>query len=95
MKVLVGAACVAILAVAAYFFWGEYLDFRQTASRQENENAARLELFSYAGVEPGSPDAIEKVSGFCSRMADKRYKQNDNSELVSTLVQNCSALGYR
>lgn len=37
LKILVGAACVAVLAYAGYFFWGEYRAYE--ANRQAQQAA--------------------------------------------------------
>lgn len=92
MRILIGATCIAVLAAVGYYFWGEWQTSARSAQIEQSREGARAELFRLAGAEPGDSASVR---GFCKLMADKRYRDNDNSEFTATLVRNCSALGYR
>lgn len=102
MRLLVAAACIAILAAVGYFFWGEYQaaadgKLRADAAeavrqlRVEADRKAREEIFRLAYAEP---DEEDMASGWCKltamRAEDGHLKGNKEAERI---VQNCKRLG--
>lgn len=95
MKVLVAAACIAILAFVGYFFWGEYsarraLDEARVAAAAR-EAADREALFTLASADPGEDDMVR---GWC-KLAEMRlsgiWKGN---QTIERAVRNCRVLKY-
>ncbi|TPM92730.1 hypothetical protein [Mesorhizobium sp. B2-1-3A] len=91
LKILIAAACVAVIAAVGYFALGEYKAYRLRAEIEAGRESARAELFDLAKAKPYE---IDKVRDFCKTMSDRRYGGDDNSEMVRILVRNCSGLGY-
>ncbi len=91
LKGLIAAACAVVIVAGAYYGWGEYAKYRRAAEIMAGREGARQEILELARAKPYE---IEKIRSFCKSMADRRYKQDDKSELVRVLVMNCGGLGY-
>lgn len=100
LKLLVGTACVAVIAAVGYFFWGEYDQYSQRVEREQEIEAAKVEreqqfeaakneLFKYAEAEPGD---FVKVKVYC-RDTNVRRDHSENP-FIKQILTNCRALGY-
>ena len=58
MKVLVGAACVAVIAAVAYFFWGEYSRYHDAAASARQKSMAQAIESANALATSGRCDEI-------------------------------------
>lgn len=91
MKALIATACVAVIAVAGYFFLGEYNSYRTRIADEQKIERVRAELFADAKAEPGQ---IGRVKEYCQTMRDSlEFKDNDTA-LTNQIVTNCRVLGY-
>lgn len=59
MKILIGAACVAVIALAVYIIGGDYLRARQT-TRQEFAMSCDQTLERAKATDPNSISGVEK-----------------------------------
>ena len=90
LKALIATACVVVISGGAYFAFTQYQSWSRAREIQNSRDGARDELFQLAGAKPWETD---RVRTFCQMQSDRRYKQNDKSEIVQTLVRNCNGLG--
>lgn len=100
MKVLVGAACIAIIAAVGYFFWSEYADrrdaetraavaeVRAAATRQESD-IARTNLFRLADAAAGEDG---KVRSYC-RNIDRGWVFFEEGTEKQYILRWCRELG--
>lgn len=77
MRILIGAACIAVLTYVGYFFWGEY----QQSQARAQYTQARIEKF----VE----DYCERVSRY-SEKYDKDYTASLGYDEVMKRAKQCS-----
>ena len=90
-KFLITTACFAVIISAGVYLWDQFSTYREKASIQASNDAARQELFDLARAQHYEP---EKVRTYCRSSSDRRYNQNDNSEFVAIISRNCSAFGF-
>lgn len=92
MKALIATACVAVIAVATYFFWGEYQGYRERVQRAESLDRARAEIFDLAKAKPHE---IDKVRAWCKHL-DERIDAGElkDNDLARGVVRNCRYFDY-
>lgn len=90
LKMLVGTACVAVIAMAGYFFWGEW-QARQAAIEE------KASLYRFLGAEPG--DAIKAEQNCEKTQYDLGNAVNlgwdaDAIDHAQKMVAACEANGF-
>jgi len=89
MKALVAAACIAILAVVGYFFYGEAQQAAERAAHQDRVEEARRELFR---LTIAKPHELQYVISYCESLASGglRNKTAGQRQTIAT----CQLAGY-
>ena len=94
LKLLAGAACIAVVAAAGYWGVGEWRKRQAAAENAALTEKVRAELFSLASAAPGE---TEKVRTWCRGLTIKLgldQLSGDVKRYAEELRNSCVALGY-
>jgi hypothetical protein len=91
MRVLVGVACIAVIAAVGYYFMQEYRTMQAADADRDRIDGVRAELFRFAGANKGE-DA--KVRVFCRNLSAAKGKTARMEEDFRFVERNCRGLGY-
>src|SRR5262245_21807493 len=95
LKLLAGAACIAVIGAAATWGVGEWRKRQAAAENAALNEKVRAELFSMASAAPGD---TEKVRAWCRGLTVKLgtdQLSGDVRKYAEELRNGCEALGYR
>lgn len=91
MRILVGIACCSIIAVSAYYFWGEWSSYRASVQRADDRKRAEAELYDLSKSVPGDRSHVEE---WCKMMRNRFDNDLKGNEYAKDLVNNCRALNF-
>lgn len=84
MRMLVGAACIAIIAFVGHSFWNEWsayraarLEAQQLAQAKEDSRALLYERFS------SDPDPEKRIHAYCENVANGWVSASDPEAIVA------------
>lgn len=94
MRVLVAAACIAVLAAVSYYFWSEYAEAQARSSESAKVEEIRKDLFSFAGVDHDDTEGVIKFCRSAEFSLDGSFLSSDTRPIWRQAVKNCRYLGY-
>lgn len=90
MKLLIGAACLVVVASGGVYLTKTVNDWREEQAQEERVEGARAELFRFAEAKPGEES---KVRHWCER-AEAHTPSPSVEKEWRGLLRNCRAFGY-
>lgn len=89
LKMLIGTACVFVIAAGSLYGWREYTDYRERAAIAQTRKDVERALFRMVGA---APDEVDRVRSFCSQVRWLNEARRDEER--SKIITACRFVGY-